>query len=153
MENAADEKPPSFDFKIGCVKWNQATGEVGGHTVSSAEEDAATGEKTVVPALDEKAISEISAARTGSPRAAIEKSLAKVATADEAASDMSKTFSLTEAVTSVIAIAANVAAAVCMGYQIKDDFKNGESPGIEAMVGHTSPTSRANRARPGEVRH
>lgn len=45
------EDPDSIGFKIGCIKWNEGIGEVGGHTVSLIGENA-EGEKTVLSALD-----------------------------------------------------------------------------------------------------
>lgn len=88
----------------------------------------------VDPALPEENLRNITIAQTGSPESSVEKALAKAATGEKVAEGIEKEFSVTESVACVIAIAANVAAAVCMGYQIKDDFKNGESPAIESLV-------------------
>ncbi|KAG9254830.1 uncharacterized protein F5Z01DRAFT_673975 [Emericellopsis atlantica] len=111
IQTMRGKDPNSFDFKINCVKWNNTTGEVGGHTVIERIENA-EGDMLIQPALDDEKIGDIR---------------------EEAVEGITKTFRLSEAVASIIAIAANIAAAVCMGYQIRDDFKKGEAPGIEAM--------------------
>ena len=68
------------------------------------------------------------------------------------AGEAAKTFSLAETVTGAIAVAANVATAVGIGFQIANDFETDQPAGIKALVrallGQVATDSIANFSSP-----
>lgn len=121
--------PKSFDFQVQCVKWNQATGQEAPKVTD--QEEKPDGSVSVSSNLDEKQIAAVNSVEAEAP---VEEQMGAAVNDVELAGKVEKTFGLGEVACAGFAVAANIASAVCLGFQIANDFETGQPPGIKAMV-------------------
>lgn len=122
-------EPNSFDYQASCVTWNKKVGKESPKAVD--QEKLPNGDTETTPLLNEKALAEVNTEAAGK---SLSEQMAETVADTEITTGLPKTFSLTEAVTGALAVAANIATAVCIGFQIANDFKTGQPAGIKAMV-------------------
>ena len=101
----------SFDYQASCVTWNSKVGNKSPKGVD--QEKAAYGETETTPLLNEKQLAEVNPQAEGE---SLNEQIGKTVADGEFANNVGKTFSLSEAVTGALAVAANVASAVCIGF-------------------------------------
>lgn len=123
-------KPPgSVDFQIECVKWNQSVGTEAPKV--NAQETDASGVVKNSPILGEKGIEGVNSEKA---EMTIEQQMGEVAADTKVAAKAAKTYSLAEAVCGSLMVVVNVASAVCIGFQIKEDFDTNQPTVIKVLV-------------------
>lgn len=123
----------SYDFRMNCANWNKGTGSDTGRNGSRVTEtDTQVAEQAPRESVfDEAGTAAVNQAAHDEP---IAQTLAATARDPALEEGLVKTFSVTEAVGSVISIATNVVSAVSLGLQIKNDFEDDQPANIKAMV-------------------
>ena len=122
-------EPGSFDYQIACVEWNKTVGQESPKAMD--QEKGSGGEIEMTPILDEKELAAVNSAEEG---ASLDEQMAASVADPALAGQAAKTFSLAETVAGAIAVAANVATAVCIGFQIANDFETDQPAGIKTLV-------------------